>query len=152
MKNTNLIKRIALFALALCCLATALPADAAPHHRPGPPPARHHRVVPAPRHHVAPAPRHHHHHHGPSRGWYNTALILGTAVDVLDIATRAYQPETTVVYQQPAPQTVVYQQPAPQTVVYQQPVPQTVIYQPVQGTTTTTTYAPYGVTYQTTTR
>ena len=63
-------------------------------------------------------------------------------MDVLDIATRAYQPETTVVYQQPAPQTVVYQQ----------PVPQTVIYQPVQGTTTTTTYAPYGVTYQTTTR
>ena len=144
MKNTNLTKRIALFVLALCCLATALPAAAAHHHGPAP---RHHG--PAPRHFAAPAPRHHHHHHGgPSRGWYNTALILGTAIDVLDIATRPYvytQPETTVVYQQPAPQTVIYQQPQPAT--------QTVIYQPTpQGTTTTTTYAPYGVTYQTTTR
>ncbi len=91
------MKRIATFAVTLALLAIlATPADARGHHHGG---------------------------HGKiSEGRRNTELAIGTALGVLDIATRLVAPQPTVVYQQPA-QTVVYQQPvAPAPVVYTAPM------------------------------
>ena len=166
------LNRIGTLLAALFLCVAALPAVAGhgpgcrPGPRPGCRPAPHHVFRPAPPRHVyhhpcRPAPRHTYHGCGPSRGWYNAALVVDATLGVLDIATRTYaatQPQT-VVYEQPQPQTVVYQQ--PQTVVYQTPQPQTVvyettqpatqsiIYQPATATQTTVTTVPGGVTYQT---
>ena len=111
----NFLKTLAVFAVlfVLCGGAFAGPRG---HHGPG-----HfgpHRPAPV-------VVNHHHHggHGGPSRGWWNGALVVGATLGVLDIATRALAPEPTVVVQQPAP--------APATVVVQQPVVQQPVVQPV---------------------
>ena len=123
----NFLKTLAVFAVlfVLCGGAFAGPRG---HHGPG-----HfgpHRPAP-----VVVTRHHHGGHGGPSRGWWNGALVVGATLGVLDIATRALAPEPTVVVQQPAPApaTVVVQQPVVQQPVVQQPVVQPVIYtQPVQ--------------------
>lgn len=101
------------------------------------------------------------HHDGPSRGWWNGALVVGATLGVLDIATRALaepppppvvttpaMTQPTVIVTQPAQTqpTVIYTQPVQQTqptVIYTQPVEQTqpaVIYMPVQTTPGTVIY------------
>ena len=81
---------------------------------------------------------HHHHYHGPSRGWYNGALVVGATLAGLEILADFAKPAETVIvekptYVQPPVQPVVVQQPQP--VVIQQPVvvpqPQPVVVTPL---------------------
>ena len=101
MKNTC-TKFLAAVILAGICLFAATPAAARPrHHGPGP-------RFGGPVYYGGPRHHHHHHHHGgPSRGWYNGALVVGATLGVLDILTRPTT-TTTTTYVQPQPQ-VVYQ-------------------------------------------
>ncbi len=125
---------LAVFALVaiFCGSLVASPRPGGP-GRPGPggpgrPPAYSRPAPPPP-----PPPRggHHdrHHDHGPSRGWWNGALVVGATLGLLDIATRGVTETRTVEHTtviQPAPvqqPTVIYTQPAVQqpTVIYTQP-------------------------------
>lgn len=121
-------------------------------HRPPPPPPRHHynngyyhRPAPPPRYHDNY--RYRHHDRGPSRGWYNSALVIDATLGVLDIATRAYESRnyrrantctTTIV----TPPSVVTTQPVAPTVYVPQVVTPQPIYlpQPVQTYTLPATY------------
>ena len=114
MKKTNLFsKLLAAAVIAGVCLFTATSAEARPGY--------------GPRYGYGPRPHHHHphHHYGPSRGWYNGALIVDATLGVLDILTRPLT-TTTTTYVQPQPQ-VIYQQPATTVVT---PAAPTVYYTP----------------------
>ena len=92
-------------------------------------------------------PTYRHHDRGPSRGWYNSALVIDATLGVLDIATRAYESRnyrrantctTTIV----TPPSVVTTQPVAPTVYVPQVVTPQPIYlpQPVQTYTLPATY------------
>lgn len=145
------MKKFKTILLATICLFAfcALPTYARGHHGgPGPGPrfggGHHHYVAPAPRYHGGG--HHHHHHYGPSRGWYNGALIVGATLAGLELISDIVAPPTTVVREtvytpsQPVvyqPQPVVVQQPQP--VVVQQP--QTIYVTPQPTTVVTPTPA-----------
>lgn len=134
------MKKTSAFILCIAVLlASSFAAYARPHH------SFHHH--PAPAVHYS-HPHHHHHYRGPSRGWYNGALIVGATLAGLELVSEiARPPQTTVVektVQVPVvqqPQVVYVQQPQPaamqqpQPVVIQQPVvvpqPQPVVVSPL---------------------
>ncbi|MGN0867521.1 MAG: hypothetical protein ACI4SG_07615 [Oligosphaeraceae bacterium] len=154
---------LVVFALVaiFCGAVVAAPPPGGP-GRPGPggsgrPPASRNYGRPAPP--PPPAPRRghsdHHHDHGPSRGWWNGALVVGATLGLLDIATRGVTETRTVEHTtviQPAPvqqPTVIYAQPAQvqqPTVIYAQPAQ---VQQPaVIYTQPATTVTPASVIYR----
>ncbi|MBQ4479904.1 MAG: hypothetical protein II943_04615 [Victivallales bacterium] len=116
------------------------------HGGPGPRPGFHggHRgYVPAPHYYHGGGHHHHHHHSGPSRGWYNSALIIDATLEGIALINDIVNPPTTTVVQE-----TVYAQPpvVTQPVVVQQPVVQQPVVvqqpQPVYVTPTVVTPTP----------
>ena len=135
------MKKTSAFILCIVVLlASSFAAYARPHH------GFHHH--PAPVVHYS-HPHYHYHSHGPSRGWYNGALVVGATLAGLELVSEIVSPQQTtvvektvqvpvvqqpqVVIQQPVvpaqPQVVYVQQPQPPVVATPTPVlaPRTVI-------------------------